>query len=93
MKRVYSLYEAKAKLSEIIRQVRERRQSVTVSYRGRPVAEIRPIDERADATALERRLGELAARGAISPPTDRAVELRAIAKRPGALARFLEERD
>ena len=40
----YSTYEAKARFSEIIRHVREGR-TVTVSYRGEPVAEVRSIQE------------------------------------------------
>ena len=43
----YSIYEAKARFSEVIRQVREGK-TVTVSYRGEPVAEIR-----ANPTAAE----------------------------------------
>ena len=38
----YSTYEAKARFSEVLRHVREGR-TVTVSYRGEPVAEIRSI--------------------------------------------------
>ena len=41
----YSIYEAKARFSEVIRHVREGK-TVTVSYRGEPVAEIRSIRER-----------------------------------------------
>ena len=44
MKRVYSLYEAKAKFSEIVRAVRERGDTITITYHGEPVAEMRPID-------------------------------------------------
>ena len=36
-----SVYEAKTRFSEVIRQVREGR-TITISYRGEPVAEIRP---------------------------------------------------
>lgn len=42
MRDTYSLYEAKAKLSAIIRQVREGR-PVVVTLHGEPVAEIRSI--------------------------------------------------
>ena len=38
----YSTYEAKARFSEVLRQVREGK-TVTISYRGEPAAEIRPI--------------------------------------------------
>ena len=39
----YSTYEAKARFSEVLRQVRAGT-TVTVTYRGEPVAEIRPIE-------------------------------------------------
>ena len=41
----YSIYEAKARFSEVIRQVRDGK-TVTVSHRGEPVAEIHPIRRR-----------------------------------------------
>ena len=40
--RVYSTYEAKAKLSEILRKVRAG-QRVGISYRGELVAEVAPV--------------------------------------------------
>lgn len=91
--KTYSLYEAKARLSEIIRLVRERGESVTISWHGQAVAEIRPIESPADETVLARRLRELTAQGVVSAPTGRKVAVRPLAKRPGALARFLEERE
>lgn len=91
MKRTYSLYEAKARLSEIIRQVREHGVGVTISYHGRPVAEIRPIDAEPD-DPVETRFRELLQSGVISPARAR-VELKPVSKRPGALERFLAERD
>lgn len=94
MRKVYSLYEAKARFSEIIREVRERGASVTISYHGEPVAEIRPVDAKATGS-LEQKLKELAASGALSPaPADNTrVRLQPLDYRPGALRRFLEERD
>lgn len=89
MRDTYSLYEAKAKLSAIIRQVREGGR-VTVTLHGKPVAEIRPI-AKTDG-GLEARLKELESRGVITPAAGR-VDLRPIARRPGALKRFLDERD
>ncbi len=87
---VYSLYEAKAKFSEIIRRVREGR-TVTVSYRGEPVAEIRPLAAGSDGPA--RRLSMLRGRGVIVPAEKRQGKLRAVARKPGALKRFLRDRD
>ena len=45
MRSEYSTYEAKAQFSEIIRQVRQGK-TIMVSYRGEPVAEIRPFQRR-----------------------------------------------
>jgi prevent-host-death family protein len=56
MRRSYSLYEAKARLSAIIRQVREG-QRVVVTVHGEPVAEIRPLAQ--DAVTIAERLDRL----------------------------------
>ncbi len=89
MRNIYSLYEAKAKLSAIIRQVREGR-AVTVTLHGKPVAEIRPIAKTEEGIAA--RLMDLESKGVITPATGR-FDPRPIASRPGALKRFLDERD
>jgi len=90
MSATYSLYEAKAKFSQLIRQVREGR-TVTITYRGTPVAELRPPPP--PSVTLEERLKELREAGWITPargpiPT----EWKPIAVRPGALDRFLADR-
>lgn len=90
MSKQYSVYDAKAKFSEIIRKVREG-QTVTVSYHGEPVAEIRPIARQ--GAALEARLRRLEDRGVIARSSGREGRLRPIARRPGALTRFLRDRD
>ena len=54
MEIIYSASEAKARFAEVIRQVREGK-TVTVSYRGEPVAEIRPIQS--EPATIEQRLG------------------------------------
>ena len=86
----YSIYEAKARFSEVIRRVREGR-TVTVSYRGEPVAEIRRIERRRGPT-LEERLDDLRRAGCLVPPTNPRQPLQPVARRAGALARFLAER-
>lgn len=94
MPKEFSVYEAKKRLSEILRGVRERRETYVVTYHGEPIAEIRPIEASGDADDRPARWRELEARGVISggrPP--RAGDFRPIAVRPGALQRFLEERD
>ena len=87
---IYSIYDAKARFSELIRRVREGR-TVLVSYRGEPVAEIRPIQDAANE--LARRLNVLEGLGILVRESERADELRPVARRPGALQRFLDERD
>ena len=94
MPKHFSVYEAKKRLSEILRGVRERRETYVVTYHGEPIAEIRPIDRSADAADLPARWRELEARGVISGGRPmRPDDFQPIADRPGALQRFLEERD
>lgn len=89
MRLLYSTYEAKARFSEVLRHVREGK-TVTISYRGEPVAEIRPL--RRESTDLEERLADLERRGILSPrPKDpKPIELGTPV--PGALKRFLADR-
>ena len=90
MKDTYSLYEAKAKLSAIVRQVREGRR-VVITVHGEPAVEMRPVEKTADGLAA--RLATLEEHGVLLRRDPAAVRLEAVAKRPGALARFLAERD
>ena len=85
-----STYEAKARFSEVMRMVREGR-TVHISYHGKPVAEIRPIEGK--KRTLEEHLDELERRGIVSPARNRNAPLEPIAHRPGALKRFLDERE
>ncbi len=85
-----STYEAKARFSEVIRLVREGR-TVRISYHGKPVAEIRPIEGK--KKTLEEHLDDLERRGIVSPARNRNAPLEPIAHRPGALQRFLDERE
>ena len=76
MVETYSTYEAKAKFSEILRKVRAE-QSVVIAYRGKEIAEIRPITSR--VSPIEKSLNRFEERGLLSghriPPP--------LAKRPG----------
>ena len=89
MATTYSTYEAKARFSEIMRKVREGKH-IYISYRGREVAEIRPLEKQ---DSLEGRIRRLEERGVIGPRTTPKGKLEPIADRPGALKRFLESRD
>ena len=90
MKKTFSIYEAKARFSEIVRMVREQHQTVTLSYRGEPVAEIRPIERAPEPIGEKLQRLELA--GALTKSTGPA-DFPVLATRPGALQRFLDERD
>ena len=88
----YSLYEAKAKLSALVRQVREGR-SVIITVHGKPVAELRPITK--TKQTLEERVAELTAKGEITPSKRKPKDpetFRVGRRKPGALKRFLEDR-
>ena len=87
----YSVYEAKARFSEVLRQVRDGK-TVTVSYRGEPVAEIRAIKEQA-SPALDDRLAELERNGCLVQAAIPGRSMGPVERRPGALTRFLDERD
>lgn len=86
----YSVYEAKARFSEVIRQVREGK-TVTVSYRGEPVAEIRPTLT-PERETLESRLDALERKGVLVRSGTRWRHAASTEQRPGALERFLAER-
>ncbi len=90
MRDSYSLYEAKARLSAIVREVREGR-TVIVTLHGKPVVEIRAVTT--GGGGLSARMRQLAERGVVVPDGPRRPALRTIARRAGALKRFLRERD
>jgi prevent-host-death family protein len=88
-RRSFSLYDAKARFSEIIRMVREGA-SVTVTVHGEPVAEIRPIEK--GAGNLAQRLSQLVEAGVVVPAKG-SFKPQVRARRPGALKRFLADRE
>jgi prevent-host-death family protein len=90
MAHVYSTYEAKARFSEVIRKVRAG-QRVVIAYRGEEVAEIRPLENRTDN--LEKTMARLEDQGVLGRSTKPRAPLRPLARKPGALKRFLESRE
>ena len=86
----YSIQEAKARFSEVIRQVREGK-TVTVSCRGEPVAEIRSIRRR-QAPTLDERLNDLERNGSLVRSAIPRRTFRPVERRPGALSSSLAER-
>jgi len=87
---VYSTYEAKARFSEVIRKVRAG-QRVVIAYRGEEVAEIRRLENRGGG--LERTMARLEDQGILGRSAKPAAPLRRLARKPGALKRFLESRE
>ena len=90
MTTVYSTYDAKARFSEVIRRVRDG-ETITVSYRGEPVAEIRPI--RKTKQTQQERLEELERRGELVRASEPWRPFEIGKPSPGALDRFLTDRD
>lgn len=89
MPKTYSTYEAKARLSELLERVRQG-DIVTITHRGQPIAEVRPIETLKEP--LAKRLDELRRKGLVSRPLKKSV-LKPLARRPGALRRFLDSRE
>lgn len=87
---IYSTYEAKARFSEILRKVRAGRR-VIVTHHGTQVAEIRPIE--AGSETFAKRLARLEAEGAVARATQPGRLPQQVARRRGALARFLASRE
>lgn len=90
MRDTYSLYEAKAKLSAIVRRVREGH-TVVVTVHGRPAVEIRPVA--AGAGDLAARLDALTEHGVLVEAADAQAPLEPGKRKPGALRRFLADRN
>jgi prevent-host-death family protein len=86
--RSYSVDEAKEKLREILRRVKQGR-SVTISEQGRDIARVVPI---AKPDSIRSRLDELEKSGQLTRGTGKLDTIRPIAHKPGVLRRFLRSR-
>ena len=89
MSKTYSTYEAKARLSELLKRV-TKGDVVTITHRGEPIAEIRQAARPADDLAAH--LDGLRRNGIISPRTSEP-SWKPLARKRGALGRFLEARE
>jgi len=89
MGRPYPIHEAKAKLSEILRRVKQGR-SVTISDRGKEVARVVPV---ALPQSLDKRLDVLRRDGVLAAAQREPSAIQPIVRRPGALRRFLDSRE
>lgn len=87
MSQKYSIYEAKARLSEIIRTVKKKRR-VIITDRGVPVAEVIPYqDDRKES--LEDRITRLTSTGSLIPAKSK-LRTDLIRVIPGAVDEFLK---
>jgi prevent-host-death family protein len=89
MPRTYSTYEAKARLSELLAHVRKG-DAVTITHRGEPVAEVRPVEKAEPSLAA--RIDDLRKKGNIARKGERR-PLKTLLKKQGALRRFLDSRE
>ncbi|MFH1531846.1 MAG: type II toxin-antitoxin system prevent-host-death family antitoxin [Pseudomonadota bacterium] len=90
MTTTYSTYDAKTHFSEVLRRVRAG-QRIRITHHGKEVAEIIPIAE--EERGLAARIEVLEERERLSRSTKPAEEWPPAIRRPGALSRFLEERE
>ena len=89
MRDTYSLYEAKAKLSAIVRQVREGH-PVVITLHGEPAVEIRVVA--AARKGIGAKLERMAEHGSLVRAEGPRPAFRTLVRRPGALKHFLDER-
>lgn len=89
IKPTYSVQELESHLDEALDRVRAG-EAVVVTDQGRHVAEIRPLP--AEPSSLEEGLRELQEMGVIGALVKPEGTIEPLARRPGALARFLESR-
>ena len=88
--KTYSIYEAKAKLSQLIRFVKTSG-PVTITERGNPVAQVIPISSA--QSGLSHRLAHLIDYGLSQKPSRPLKEIKSLGKKSGALKRFLDSRE
>jgi len=89
MPKIYSTYEAKARLSELLGRVKKG-DVVTITHRGEPIAEVRPFEQPAES--LSRRIDQLRKNGLIAQKAEKSA-FKTLARKSGALRRFLDSRE
>lgn len=94
MRRECSVYEAKAHLSELLRDVRSTRKEVVITHRGERIAKLVPFEEESSETLAER-IARIESSGLLLPALESPATLARSTARPsrGALSRFLKDRD
>jgi prevent-host-death family protein len=91
----YPVYEAKAKLSQAVREARAGFR-VVLTVHGKDAVELVPVRKKSGRESSTKRIERLRREGAIRPPESTAKPLRdfpTLASRRGALGRFLKSRE
>jgi prevent-host-death family protein len=88
----YSVNEAKSHLTEVLRQVKEKRE-IILTERGKRIARIVPYEPE-DEETIDERVERWTAEGRVTPAqaSPKTIKIAPHGKAPGALARFLAER-
>ncbi len=89
MSRSYSIFEAKAKLSELLRQVKAGRE-ITINERGKPIARLVPLGK---TESIADHIDKLAMAGLAKKRTHFDWRSVYFEKRDGGLERFLKDRE
>lgn len=88
MSKAYSIYEAKARLSELLRKVKEGAE-ITVTERGTPIAKVIPFPT---DDSFHSRIQRLQQSGQIQPRKQKTLQPSDVIVK-GGLKRFLEDRE
>lgn len=94
-KKTYSVYEAKSKLSQAVREARGGYR-VVVTVHGKEAVELVPVPQGKRRETLDERIERLTREGALIPaeaPIDHKGSFPILARRPGVLRRFFKSRD
>ena len=70
MPKEFSIYDAKAQLSALVRQVRETGQTFVITVHGEPVAELRPVSPGPGRATFGADRGRVAMRDDFEAPVD-----------------------
>ncbi len=92
MAKIYTSDEARARFGDLLEHVRAG-ERVVISLDGEPIAEMSPY--RKTDESFDERWARLEREGRLvaASPGARKLGIRPVARRPGALRRFLEQRD
>lgn len=91
MRHAYSIYETKTQLSRLLEEVQKGHELIITKH-GEEIAKIIPFVKKEES--FEERIQRLTREGVVRPrrPSSKKIQLKPVARRPGALKRFLRDR-